>query len=114
MVLEFLGKTGGGHALKIIKSGFLSERKVYDTPPAPLVEGPAGRRVLKATIEKAVAKCHAGRREESHFSNNGADKGHTPGTSHRGEQATERRGNFEIPLRQLTERNDRGVLLEGQ
>jgi len=39
MVFEFLGKTGGGHALKIIKSGFLSERKVYDTPPAPLVEG---------------------------------------------------------------------------
>jgi len=32
-------KTGGGHALKIIISGSLSEWKVYDTPLAPLGEG---------------------------------------------------------------------------
>jgi len=27
--------------------------------PAPLVEGPAGRRVLKASIGKAIVNCHA-------------------------------------------------------
>jgi len=36
---DFLGKTGGGHALIIIKSGVLRERTGYNTPLIPLGEG---------------------------------------------------------------------------
>jgi len=94
-----LGKTGGGHALKIIKSGFLSERKVYDTPLAPLVEGsieiplrqPADRNDMGNAVAKAVAKCHSERREESLFFGNGEVERTPPSLSRRGELRTERK-----------------------
>ena len=41
---KVMEKTGGGHAQKIIKSGFLSDRNGYNIPPVPLTEGRLERR----------------------------------------------------------------------
>jgi len=68
-------KTGGGHALKIIKSGFLSERKVYDTPLAPFIVERATKRIENTPPAPLVEGSGA----------DGADRLHTPNPSRRGE-----------------------------